>query len=422
MKGKKVLHLDRNDYYGGECASLSLSQLYKRFRPGMNPPASFGKDKEYNVDLIPKFMMADEELVRILVHTDVTRYLEFRQIAGSFVLKDKRVIRVPAGPEDISFKDILFGPFEMLRIRSFFQYVDAFDTTCSPDTLKVSSSFNPFTQNTSELYSKFSLGASAQEMIGHAVALYNDDSYLGKPAIEAIERMQLYKRSALRFGKSPYIYPSYGLSELPQGFARLSALYGGTYMLEKPFDGLEFDPNTGRVVGVRSGSETISCSAVIGDPSYFPERVSCVAKVVRAICLLQHPIPSTSGADSAQIIIPRGQVGRKFDIYVACTSSAHSISPLGMHVAIVSTVVETEYPELELRPGLELLGSICEKFVQIYPICHPLGDGQSDGIFISKSLDASSHFQGLYRDVARLWERITGESLDAVPQRERVEE
>ena len=27
MEGKKVLHMDRNDYYGGECASLNLSQV-----------------------------------------------------------------------------------------------------------------------------------------------------------------------------------------------------------------------------------------------------------------------------------------------------------------------------------------------------------------------------------------------------------
>jgi len=28
---KKVLHLDRNDYYGGESASLNLKQMYKKF-------------------------------------------------------------------------------------------------------------------------------------------------------------------------------------------------------------------------------------------------------------------------------------------------------------------------------------------------------------------------------------------------------
>ena len=44
-----------------------------------------------------------------------------------------------------------------------------------------------------------------------------------------------------RYGKSPYIYPLHGLGELPQSFARLSAIYGGTYMLEKPIDEIVTD-------------------------------------------------------------------------------------------------------------------------------------------------------------------------------------
>jgi Rab GDP dissociation inhibitor len=31
---KKVLHVDRNSYYGGESASLNLEQLYAKFRDG----------------------------------------------------------------------------------------------------------------------------------------------------------------------------------------------------------------------------------------------------------------------------------------------------------------------------------------------------------------------------------------------------
>ena len=41
-KGKKVLHLDRNEYYGGETASLNLSNLWKQFRPGADPPQEYG--------------------------------------------------------------------------------------------------------------------------------------------------------------------------------------------------------------------------------------------------------------------------------------------------------------------------------------------------------------------------------------------
>jgi Rab GDP dissociation inhibitor len=123
-----------------------------------------------------------------------------------------------------------------------------------------------------------------------------------------------------RYGKSPYIYPLYGLGELPQSFARLSAIYGGTYMLDKPIDEIVKDAD-GKFVGVRSGSETVKAKQVIGDPSYFGgtgktgygEKLMVIeeSKVVRAICILTHPIPGTEDSDSVQIVIPQNQVNRR---------------------------------------------------------------------------------------------------------------
>lgn len=55
--GKKVLHIDRNSYYGGESASLNLEQLYEKFMPGTKPPAELGRSRDYAVDLCPKFIM-----------------------------------------------------------------------------------------------------------------------------------------------------------------------------------------------------------------------------------------------------------------------------------------------------------------------------------------------------------------------------
>ena len=40
VKGKKVLHLDRNGYYGAETASLNHTNLSNMFRPGQEPPAA----------------------------------------------------------------------------------------------------------------------------------------------------------------------------------------------------------------------------------------------------------------------------------------------------------------------------------------------------------------------------------------------
>lgn len=102
--------------------------------------------------------------------------------------------------------------------------------------------------------------------------------YLKHNAEELIKRCKLYSESMARYGSSPYLYPLYGLGELPQGFARLSAIYGGTYMLDKPCDEINIGEN-GEVVGVTSQGETAKCQTVICDPSYAPERCKKSGKV-----------------------------------------------------------------------------------------------------------------------------------------------
>lgn len=170
-----------------------------------------------------------------------------------------------------------------------------------------------------EVYDKFGLEATTKDFIGHAMALYLTDSYINTPgaAPEAIERIRLYGNSVARYGKSPYIYPLYGLGELPQGFARLSAIYGGTYMLNTNIDEIEYD--NGRAVGIKAtmanGDDKVEFATkakfIIGDPSYFTDKVKVVGHVLRAICILKHPLANTNDSDSAQLIIPQSQVGRK---------------------------------------------------------------------------------------------------------------
>lgn len=65
------------------------------------------------------------------------------------------------------------------------------------------------------------------------MALQTTDAYLNQPASAACEQIQLYAYSVQRYGKSPYIYPIYGLGGLPEGFSRLCAIHGGTFMLNK---------------------------------------------------------------------------------------------------------------------------------------------------------------------------------------------
>lgn len=58
-------------------------------------------------------------------------------------------------------------------------------------------------------------------------------------------------------------------------------------------------------------SQIARCKQLICDPSYITDHVKKVGKVIRAICLLNHPIANTGDSNSCQIIIPQNQVKRK---------------------------------------------------------------------------------------------------------------
>jgi RAB protein geranylgeranyltransferase component A len=99
----------------------SDSQLFKKFRDSAAPD-NLGRDRDYAVDLIPKFILASGTFTRMLVHTDVVRYLEFKQIAGSYVYRDGRINKVPSN-ESEALRSSLMGLFEKRRARSFFMFL-----------------------------------------------------------------------------------------------------------------------------------------------------------------------------------------------------------------------------------------------------------------------------------------------------------
>lgn len=415
VQGKKVLHMDRNGYYGADCASLNLTNLYQKFQAG-EVPSYLGSNRDYNVDLIPKFIMACGNLTKMLLHTKVTRYLEFKSIDGSFVYKGGKILKVPATPEE-ALRSSLMGIFEKRRFRKFLIYVDQYvheDPSTYQDRDLTSMTMR-------ELYLDFGLLPDTHEFISHAMCLQTDDLHLDKPALPTVQELQTYCYSLARYGTSPYIYPIYGLGGLPEGFSRLCAIHGGTFMLNRDVDEILFDAE-GQAYGVKSGNAMATAKMVIGDPSYFPkDKIRPTGQVVRCICFLNHPIANTNDSDSAQIIIPGPQVGRVNDIFVCSVSSPHAVSARGIHIAIVSTKIEKGQPEQEIEPGLLLLGHIMQRFTTVATTYEPVGDGSSDKCYISSSFDGTSHFESDCEDLLSLYKRVTGEELDMTINADSVE-
>src|SRR5262249_2523815 len=155
-------------------------------------------------------------------HTDVTRYLEFKQIAGSYVYRDGRISKVPASEME-ALSSPLMGIFEKRRAKKFMEFIQNWRDDDPSTHQDIDLDAVPMR----DVYGKFGLEPGTQDFIGHALALHLDDGYMDRVARETYQRIILYMSSMARYGKSPYIYPLYGLGELPQGFARLSAIYGG---------------------------------------------------------------------------------------------------------------------------------------------------------------------------------------------------
>ena len=227
------------------------------------------------------------------------------QKGGFFSSEKMAVKKVPANDSE-AIKSSLMSLFEKRRVANLYKYVSSVD----PNDPKTWGKLDLKKQTMKEVFDHYGIEDSSIDFLGHAVALHYNDAFMCEPALDTILKMQLYIDSQGRYGDSPFLYPIYGIGGLPEAFSRLCAIHGGTYMLNTTVD--EITMENGLATGIKSGSEGAKAPIVICDPSYAPEAMlKPTGQVIRAICLLNHPLPDTKDVPSAQIIIPAKQLGRQ---------------------------------------------------------------------------------------------------------------
>jgi Rab GDP dissociation inhibitor len=75
-------------------------------------------------------------------------------------------------------------------------------------------------------------------------------------------------------------------------------------------------------------------------------------------------------------------------------------------------MVETDDPVSELKPAFEIIGDVLETFVTISDLWEPIDNEFKDGVFVTSSFDAVSHFEGDTDDVLNIFKKITGKDID----------
>eukprot|EP00178_Gracilaria_changii_P010139 TRINITY_DN29556_c0_g1_i1.p2 TRINITY_DN29556_c0_g1~~TRINITY_DN29556_c0_g1_i1.p2 ORF type:complete len:103 (-),score=22.29 TRINITY_DN29556_c0_g1_i1:16-324(-) len=89
---------------------------------------------------------------------------------------------------------------------------------------------------------------------------------------------------------------------------------------------------------------------------------------------------------------------------------AHGVCKKGFYVAIISTTKEKDNMEEDLKVAFELVGDIKYKFS--FEEVKYAAKNYDDNIFVTSSLDETSHFESSANDVMKVYEAMTGKTLD----------
>lgn len=229
-----------------------------------------------------------------------------------------------------------------------------------------------------EVFDKFGFEVMIKDFIGYVMVFYQIDLYFDKFGVvfEVIECICLYGNLVVCYGKFFYIYFFYGFGEFFQGFVCLLVIYGGIYMFNINVDEVVYEGD--KVVGIKviminiefEMKFEIKVKIIIGDLSYFFNKVKVVGYVLRVICILKYLLVNMSDVDLVQLIIFQSQVGCKNDIYIVVVLLVYNVCFKGYWIVIVLIIVEmlVNY-YLELVLGIERLGKIEEQFMVCFVFC-----------------------------------------------------
>eukprot|EP00800_Vazella_pourtalesii_P021800 TRINITY_DN8245_c0_g1_i1.p1 TRINITY_DN8245_c0_g1~~TRINITY_DN8245_c0_g1_i1.p1 ORF type:complete len:684 (+),score=199.45 TRINITY_DN8245_c0_g1_i1:38-2089(+) len=194
-------------------------------KPSTDPVLSWTELKSqyrtFTFDLFPKLIYATDPFVDTIVKSSVTKYLEFKAVNKIVTVLDGSLTVVPASRADV-FTSKTVSVLEKRLLMRFVTFVMELDRH-TDETQQYNS--RPFL----EFMEHMGLNAKLKSLIKSSIAQVEDDTMTEV----ALERSQFYLQSIGRYSNSPYLWPVYGIGELPQAFCRMSAVFGGLYMLRK---------------------------------------------------------------------------------------------------------------------------------------------------------------------------------------------
>lgn len=449
------------------------------------------KDRDFNIDTTAKVLYGSCPMVDLMVASGVSNYLEFKNFEGLYFWLhggaaprqgtgiDGHMWKVPCSRNDV-FNTTVLGALEKRSLMKFHQFVADWGrerggkevTSLNEVELAVGRSlYRP--QNKQQAFSGYNVDAfidrpfvdfledckistKLQRIIIYALCCHTapltstaqkkgaNDSKLLLPCCsnesfyttrEGLCDMFMHIDSIGRFGETAFLSPLYGSSEVVQAFCRMSAVWGGTFILRRSvsaascFSACEDDSiaadaatstaragSTPRVVSVLdSEGNSVECGAFVCSAGYWKDVptqrsavLTCtsvwlgvVVPIARSIIIIppsegngvrnQHAVHIIQ-TDASTHAAPEGAVVLHVSTVLDFVSSSHGASwqeQARAHSAqaagLVDTVVEMlqtmpNVPNPQAAPAVELSRVVTLK--PVYDLRQPTSSGDGDGIAV----------------------------------------
>ncbi|KAK0655816.1 GDP dissociation inhibitor [Cercophora newfieldiana] len=456
--GKKILHIDPNEYYGGPDAAFSLQEAeawvdrHASISSGVFRSASITKpegsaglsfSRAYSLALTPQLIHARSKLLSQLVSSRAYKQVEFLAVGSFFTFKPSTdpeqkptLARVPSTREDVAFETTLSLKAKR-GLMKFLKFVLDFEgeTQLAVWQPHANSPFNEFLQQ------EFKMDAELQKYI-ITLTLSLDGQMSTRDGLAIIYR---HLTSMGFFGPGfAAVYPKWGgISEIAQVACRAGAVGGAVYMLGTGIKSQEISDNDIELQ-LTSGDKVKTKLLVQAD-----DKTEGTFSISRLTAIVASPLKGlfesvVEGAPLPAVSVtafPAGalqtEAGESYEypVYVVAHSSDTGECPAGQSILYLSALT-TPHSQDVLKKALEsFLESVGDKQIpqRLFELHYEQGRGSVESkasglIFTLPNVSPSLAFDDAALDpIKTAWGVVMGEDASnteymAFPDREHADE
>ncbi|OUM55213.1 hypothetical protein BVG19_g4707 [[Candida] boidinii] len=368
-QGSNVLHVDCNPYYGDTSATLTIDQI-KSWCENVNlkTPGFIGFEKallyiprpyelnsrDYSIDLTPKIMFAQSDLLSLLIKSRVYRYLEFQSLSAFHTFENDTFGKMSSSKEEI-FTDQSLSLSTKRILMKFMKFVFEYDQNLdSNKALLDEYKHKPLLQFIRENYTKmdskqinelvFTLGLSPSEKIN---------------TLEGLSRIKRYLVSFNVYGNFPSLVSKFGgPGEISQGFCRSAAVAGTIYKLDnhlKSYDPVE------KIATFTNNSKVKVTEKIVCSPSQAPENAKYLPKqntyeVTRLITIVKKSCKEWFSENESSAIVVFSPMSlptkNKYPIQIIIMGASTGCCPNDQCIWYLSTIEKGEKARQDLESAL----------------------------------------------------------------------